>query len=180
MLGRSVTFRPESIEKRSQRGTLKNLTTPSDQTSDIACYVGHLEVQTGPPYFPWIDVEGPWRAPCHQLKKPFKGLRQAELCKRPFLKTSCKLLLYDVQSGLVHSRDSQSRVQLEQLWGWLSWEQVCLRRLGVSDCDPPSKTFFERKPLTNWQSTDSPPFPIICQLFEFFLKSMQHWIQRLI
>ena len=28
MLGRSVTFRPESIEKRSQRGTLKNLTTP--------------------------------------------------------------------------------------------------------------------------------------------------------
>ena len=29
MLGRSVTFRPESIEKRSQRGTLKNLTTPT-------------------------------------------------------------------------------------------------------------------------------------------------------
>ena len=29
MLGRSVTFRPESIEKRSQRGTLKNLTTPN-------------------------------------------------------------------------------------------------------------------------------------------------------
>ena len=29
MLGRSVTFRPESIEKHSQRGTLKNLTTPS-------------------------------------------------------------------------------------------------------------------------------------------------------
>ena len=36
MLGRSVTFRPESIEKRSQRGTLKNLTTPNRQSRVVS------------------------------------------------------------------------------------------------------------------------------------------------
>ena len=41
MLGRSVTFRPESIEKHSQRGTLKNLTTPNKGTLTLE-FVIHL------------------------------------------------------------------------------------------------------------------------------------------
>ena len=42
MLGRSVTFRPESVEKLSQRGTLKNLTTP---TVDIIGSRHHLNIK---------------------------------------------------------------------------------------------------------------------------------------
>ena len=53
MLGRSVTFRPESIERRSQRGTLKNLTTPTLQVpiAPFGIYVVRMCL-----FYKWMDI----------------------------------------------------------------------------------------------------------------------------